>query len=154
VAARWNPVRTRIERSVERAAERRTVLVAEGSDSSAYDRLQRRGTLRFGLTVAVLYVAIAVVPDRFGLVAVVVAPLACFAVLHAGSYRETAAAQAYLDGWLDGRRALCERLVDELPNGEDGLVGALRLEYDRDLEVLLDIRTSRAPDDLSGLDNL
>ena len=154
MAATWNPARAWIERTIAKEAERRTALVTEGEDSPTYARSLRRGVLRFGVAMLALAALVAFVPHPYEELAAVVAMLTGFATVRHGAFRDTAAARTYFDGWVDGRMALYNRLVDEIPKGYEALVEALQVENHRDIEVLLDVRTTRAPDDLSGLDDL
>lgn len=152
MATRWDPIGAWAEWSVASEVERRAALVREGEGSPSYRRLRRRGLLRLWMTTVVLYAVVALVPQRLEVLAAVAVTLAVSATLRCGAFRDAEAARHYFDGWVDGRMALCGRLVGELETGPEALLDALRIEHDRDLEVLLDIRTTRAPDDLSGLE--
>jgi len=153
VAKRWNPALAWIERSIASEDERRTAMVTQGVDSPTYDRSHRRGVVRFGTAIVALYAEIVLVPDQFEMFAALLAVPTLFVTIRCGAFRDTAAARNYFAGWVDGRMALFERLTDEVPNGTEALLGALRLENERDLEVVLDVRTTQAPDDLSDLDD-
>jgi hypothetical protein len=143
-----------IERRDDRWEERRACLVVEGPDSPRYAKVDRRSSLRY-LVSALTLVALAVaVPERFELIAALVVLPAFMLILRRGSFHAATSASDYYDGWLAGRLALVNRLSEQLPHGSEAVIQALLLENQRDLEVLLDVRTETAPDDLSELDDL
>ena len=143
---------------------RRRTLVQHGMGSVEHRRMRLRAAVWYLLCLAQLYVAVLWAEGIWQFAAWAWVLVFMSNTLRGGAWRHTRAASDYCDGWLEGRQQLIQSTflratefeqVDE--NGGvarvdlEKVMAGLAFETTRDMEVVLDVRTAKAPDDLSGL---